>query len=412
MTNALDVSAIKKDFPVLDQVQNGRRLVFLDSAASSQRPSQVIDAMSDFYNTTYANVHRGVYRLAEESTNRYEHARRNVARFIGAQNPNEVVFTKNATEAVNLVANSWGRANLRAGDVIVLSMLEHHANIVPWQMIAAERGAEIRWIPVTPDGQLDLSNLESLMDGANVLAVTAMSNVTGSITPVEMLVSAAKAAGAITVLDACQYVPHLPTDVLALGADFVCFSGHKMLGPSGIGVLWARMELLDAMPPFMGGGGMILNVTVDGFTPDAPPGRFEAGTPPIAEAIGLSAAIDYLDDIGMEEIRAHEVSLTAYAMRKLTSELGDSLRILGPSEPAQRGGVLSIELDGVHAHDVSQVLDEHAVCIRPGHHCAKPLMKHFGVAATARASFYMYNDESDADALADALVAARDFFAL
>ncbi len=412
MSQALDVAAIKKDFPVLDQVQNGRRLVFLDSAASSQRPVQVIDAMSDFYNTTYANVHRGVYRLAEESTNRYEHARRNVARFIGATNPNEVVFTKNATEAINLVAHSWGRANLRSGDAIVLSILDHHANIVPWQMVAAETGAEIRWIPATADGQLDLSDLDRLLDGAKVLAVTAMSNVTGAITPTDTLVAAAKAAGAVTVLDACQYVPHLPTDVVALGADFVCFSGHKMLGPSGIGVLWAPMELLEAMPPFLGGGGMILNVTVDGFTPDAPPARFEAGTPPITEAIGLSAAIDYLDELGMEAIRAHEVSLTAYAMRKLSAELGDSLRIHGPSEPAQRGGVLSIELEGVHAHDVSQVLDEHAVCVRPGHHCAKPLMKFFGVAATARASFYIYNDESDADALADALVAARDFFAL
>ncbi len=412
MTNSLDVAAIKKDFRVLDQVQNGRRLVFLDSAASSQRPVQVIDAMSDFYNSTYANVHRGVYRLAEESTNRYEHARRNVARFIGASNHNEIVFTKNATEAINLVAHSWGRTNLTAGDVVVVSMLDHHANIVPWQMLAAERAVEIRWIPVTDDGQLDLSDVDRLLDGAKVLAVTAMSNVTGAITQMDSLIASAKAAGAITVLDACQYVPHLPIDVDALGADFVAFSGHKMLGPSGIGVLWGRMELLESMPPFLGGGGMILNVTVDGFTPDAPPARFEAGTPPITEAVGLSAAIDYLDELGMEAVRAHEVSLTAYAMRKLTSELGDSLRILGPSEPAQRGGVLSIELEGVHAHDVSQVLDEHAVCIRPGHHCAKPLMRHFGVAATARASFYVYNDESDADALAEALVAARDFFAL
>lgn len=412
MSGALAVATIKKDFPILDQAQNGRRLVFLDSAASSQRPSQVIDAMSEFYNSTYANVHRGVYRLAEESTNQYELARRKVAGFIGATSPSEVVFTKNATEAINLVAHSWGRANLAAGDVVVVSMLDHHANIVPWQMLAAELGIDLRWIPVTDDGQLDLTDIDRLLDGAKILAVTAMSNVTGAITPISDLMAKAKTAGAVTLLDACQYVPHLPTNVVELGADFVAFSGHKMLGPSGIGVLWGNQELLESMPPFLGGGGMILNVTTDGFTPDAPPGRFEAGTPPIVEAVGLGAAIDYLEGVGMEAIRAHEVSLTAYAMRKLSTTLGDSVTVHGPSEPAQRGGVLSIELEGVHAHDVSQILDEHAVCIRPGHHCAKPLMRHFGVAATARASFYLYNDESDADALAEALVAARDFFAL
>jgi cysteine desulfurase/selenocysteine lyase len=407
----IDVAAIRKDFPILDQVQNGSRLVFLDSAASSQRPRQVIEAMGDFYRTDYANVHRGVYRLAERATNRFEESRRRVARFINAPSPDEVVFTKNATEALNLVAGSWGRANLGQTDAIVLSLLEHHANIVPWQMLAAEKGFEIRWIPATDDGRLDLTDLDRLLDGARLCSVTAMSNVTGALSDLDQIVPAARAAGAVVVVDACQSVPHLPTDVQAMGADFVAFSGHKMLGPTGIGVLWGRRDLLDAMPPFLGGGGMILNVTTDGFVPDSVPAKFEAGTPPIAEAIGLAAAIDYLDGVGMDAIRRHEVELTGYALRTLTEALGDSLTIHGPAEPATRGGVLSIELDGVHAHDISQILDEDAVCIRPGHHCAKPLMRHLGVPATARASLYLYNDSSDVDALSDALVKARDFFA-
>ncbi len=411
-STGFDVAKIRKDFPILDQTQAGRRLVFLDSAASSQRPQQVLDAMDNAYLTSYANVHRGVYQLAERATNLYEGARKRVAGFIGASSPDEVVFTKNATEALNLVVGSWGRANLKPGDAVVLSMLEHHANIVPWQMLAAERELEIRWIPVHDDGRLDLSELDRLLDGAKALSVTAMSNVTGTLTQLDQLVSAAHAAGAIVVVDACQSVPHMSTNVTAMGADFVVFSGHKMLGPTGIGVLWGRAEHLAAMPPFLGGGGMILNVTTEGFTPDVAPAKFEAGTPPIVEAIGLGAAIDYLESIGMDAIRQHEVELTAYALRKLTADLGSSIRIFGPAEPHERGGVLSIELENVHAHDVSQILDEHAVCIRPGHHCAKPLMRHFGVAATARASFYLYNDRDDVDALAESLVAARDFFAI
>ncbi|MGH1491420.1 MAG: cysteine desulfurase [Acidimicrobiales bacterium] len=411
-TGRLDIAAIRKDFPILDQVQDGKRLVFLDSAASSQRPRQVIDAMSELYQHSYANVHRGVYQVAERATNEFESARTKVARFIGAPSVKEVIFTKNATEAINLVAHSWGRSNLNSGDAILLSLLEHHANIVPWQMLAAERDLEIRWIPVTADGQLDLTDLDRLIDGVKICAFTAMSNVTGALTPTEQIIAAAKATGAVTLIDACQSVPHMPTNVVELGADFVAFSGHKMLGPSGIGVLWGREELLDAMPPFLGGGGMILNVTTEGFIPDGLPAKFEAGTPPIAEAVGLGAAIDYLEAIGMDAVRRHEIEITAYALRKLTADLGDSIRIHGPSEPTARGAVLSIELADVHAHDVSQVLDESAVCIRPGHHCAKPLMRHLGVAATARASFYIYNDNDDVDALADALVKARDFFAL
>jgi cysteine desulfurase/selenocysteine lyase len=407
----IEVATIRKDFPILEQIQDGKRLVFLDSAASSQRPNQVIDAMSEMYQHSYANVHRGVYQVAERATNLFEQARAKVASFIGASSTKEVIFTKNATEAINLVANSWGRTNLNAGDAIVLTLLEHHANIVPWQMLAAERDLEIRWIPVTDDGSLDLTDLDRIMDGAKLCAFTAMSNVTGALTDAQRVIAAARAADAVVLIDACQSVPHMSTDVQAIGADFIAFSGHKMLGPSGIGVLWGREELLDAMPPFLGGGGMILNVTTDGFIPDGLPGKFEAGTPPIVEAVGLGAAIDYLSNIGMDEIRRHEMEITAYALRKLKGDLGDSITIHGPSEPSARGAVLSIELDGVHAHDVSQILDERAVCIRPGHHCAKPLMKHFGVAATARASFYIYNDNDDVDALSDALIRARDFFA-
>jgi len=412
-----DPKQIRKDFPILQQRQRAsdgsdKRLVFLDSAASSQRPTAVTQAMTDVYETGYANVHRGVYQLAERATNSYEAGRAAVARFINAPTVDEVIFTKNATEAINLVAHSWGRANLGEGDAVVLTLMEHHANIVPWQMLAEEQGFEIRWIPVTDDGQLDLTDLDRLLDGAKLLSFTSMSNVLGTLTPVRQLVDAAHAAGALALVDACQSVPHLPTDVVAMDADFMAFSGHKMLGPSGIGVLWGRKELLDAMPPFLGGGGMIVDVTTEGFRPDVVPAKFEAGTPPIAEAAGLEAAINYLEAIGMDAIRQHEVELTAYALRTLHDRLGDSITIYGPSEPAARGGVLSFELDGVHAHDVSQVLDEHAVCIRPGHHCAKPLMRRFGVVATARASFYIYNDTDDVDALADALVAANDFFSI
>ncbi len=411
-TAELDVAAVKADFPIFDRCCDPERpLVFLDSAASSQKPRQVIEAMSEFYETTYANVHRGVYRIAEAATNRMEGARRTVAGFIGAPRPEEIIFTKNATEALNLVARSWGGANLGPGDAVVLTQMEHHANIVPWQILAAEKGFEIRWIPVRPDGHLDLSNLDRLLDGAAMMSVTAMSNVLGTIPPLGSMIAAARAAGALVTLDACQYVPHLPTDVSSLDADFIAFSGHKMLGPTGVGVLWGRTELLEAMPPFLGGGGMILDVTQEGFRADAIPAKFEAGTPPITEIVGLAAAIEYLDGLGMDRVRRHEVSLTAYALRTLTERLGDRLTIHGPSEPADRGGVLSLDLAGVHPHDLSQVLDQHNVCVRPGHHCAKPLMRVLGVGATARASLYVYNDESDVDALADALVDAGEFFA-
>lgn len=406
----LDVSAIRADFPILEREVNGKRLVFLDSAASSQRPNQVIDAMSDYYRRSHANVHRGAHTLAAEATDLMEKARQKVARFINAPAAHEVLFSKNVTESLNLVARSWGGANLGRGDAVLITEMEHHANIVPWQMLAAEKGFEIRWIPVTDDGQLDLTHLDRLLDGVSLVSITAMSNVLGTITPVRLISDAAHAAGAIVVVDGAQYVPHLPTDVIELGADLFAFTGHKMLGPTGIGCLWGREEILDAMPPFLGGGSMIENVTRDGFTTAALPNKFEAGTPPIAEIIGLGAAVDYLDSLGMDAVRAHEVSLTAYAMRTLNDALGDDLVIHGPVEPAARGGVLSLAVGTAHPHDVSQVLDQHGVAVRAGHHCAKPLMKIMGVNATSRASMYIYNDTDDIDELAAALVEARDFF--
>ena len=410
-TEPFDVQKVKADFPLLQREIKGKPIRFLDSAASSQKPQVVIDAMSTYYETINANVHRGVYEIAEAATNALEAARVRIGRFIGARNPEtEVIFTKNATEALNLVAQSWGRANLGPGDAVLLTQLEHHANIVPWFQLQAEKGFEIRWVPLTPDAQLDLTDLDALLDGVKLFALTAMSNVAGTITPVEELTRRAHAAGALVCLDACQYVPHLATDLAALDVDFAAFSGHKMLGPTGIGVLWGREELLDAMPTWLGGGGMILDVRLDGFIPAALPAKFEAGTPPIAEIIGLHAAVDYLDALGMDAVREHEVSITAYALRSLTERFGDALTIHGPAEPAMRGGVLSLAMEGIHPHDLSQVLDEHAVCVRPGHHCAKPLMKVLGVGATARASFYVYNDTDDVDALADALADAQHFF--
>ncbi len=410
--STLDPAEVAAEFPLLDRRIDGGRIVFLDSAASSQKPRVVIDAMTDYYERHHANVHRGVYRLADEATQAYEGARSAVAQFIGAPSSRGVVFTKNVTEAINLVAHSWGRANLSAGDVIVLTEIEHHANLVPWLMLAEERGVELRYLPLADDHTLDLSDLDRTLDGAKLLSFTAMSNVLGLITPLDRLVAAAHDAGALVLVDAAQHVPHLPTDVMEMGADFVGFTGHKMCGPTGIGVLWAREELLDAMPAFLGGGDMIRDVRLDGWTPNDIPYKFEAGTPPIAEAVGLHAAVDYLSGLGMEAVREHEVSLTAYALRALTERLGDDLTIHGPSEPAQRGGVISFEYADVHPHDVSQVLDQRNVCVRAGHHCAKPLMRRLGVGATARASLYVYNDERDVDALADALEEAGAFFAL
>jgi cysteine desulfurase / selenocysteine lyase len=410
-TSAIDPLALKKQFPLLAERRiDGAPIVYLDSANSSQKPRHVIDAMSRFMETSYAPVNRSAYRLASESDAVYEGARTAVQRFVNAPNAHEVVFTKNATEALNLVASSWGRTNLGAGDVVVLTEMEHHANIVPWHMLAAERGVELRWVPLTADGQLDLSDLDTLLDGAKVLAFTAMSNVLGTINPVQHLCRAAHDAGAITVVDACQYVPHNATDVQAWGADFVAFSSHKMCGPTGIGVLWGREALLDAMPPFLGGGNMIADVRFDGFTTAALPAKFEAGTPPIIEAAGLGAAVEFLTEVGMDGVRAHERELVTYALTSLNDRFGDDITIHGPTNVEVRGATLSIAFRDIHPHDLSQVLDQHNVCVRAGHHCAKPLMRRLGVNATARASLYLYNDEADVDALADALDGATSIF--
>ncbi|MFM8847770.1 MAG: SufS family cysteine desulfurase [Actinomycetota bacterium] len=412
MSDRVDWSAGTADFPVLQRRIDGERLVYLDSANTSQKPDAVIDAMAGFMRNAYAPINRSAYRLAGEATDAFEGARTKVARFINAPSAREVVFTKNATESLNLIAATWGRANLRRGDAVVLTHMEHHANIVPWHMLADEIGIELRWIPLTDDGELDLSNLSAFLDGAKLLSFTAMSNVLGTITPVAALCAAAHDAGALAIVDACQFVPHNVTDVRAWDADFVTFSSHKMVGPSGIGVMWGRETLLDAMPPFLGGGNMIADVRVDGFTCAELPAKFEAGTPPIVEAVGLGAAVDYLTSIGMANVRRHEMDLTRYALDTLNERYGDDITIHGPRNPEVRGAVLSFAFRDIHPHDISQVLDQRNVCVRAGHHCAKPLMRLLGANATARASFYIYNDESDADALADALDGASDIFGI
>jgi len=406
----LDVTAVRADFPIFDGPVNDRDLIYLDSSGTSQKPRQVLEAMDAFYIEANANVHRGAYYLSDQASRRMEKARTKVARFIGAGDADEIVFTKNATEALNLLAQSWGRANLSAGDAVVLSVIEHHANIVPWQMLAAERGIELRFLPLGAGGHLDLTELDRFLDGAKLVSITAMSNVLGTLPPIPRIVEAAHSAGALVAIDACQYVPHLPTRIDDLDVDFMAFSGHKMCGPTGVGVLWARKELLEAMPPFLGGGGMIANVTTEGFTTAPVPHKFEAGTPPIAEIIGLGAAVDYLESLGMDAIRRHEVELTSYFLRTIKERHGDDVTVHGPSEPAERGGVFSFAYKDVHPHDLSQVLDQHGVSVRAGHHCAKPLMQELGVGATARASLYIYNDESDVDRLVEALDDASDLF--
>jgi cysteine desulfurase/selenocysteine lyase len=407
---SLDVAAVRAQFPIFSREIDGQPIVYLDSANTSQKPAVVIDAMADFMRTGYAPINRSAYRLAAEATDLFEGARTKVARFINAPRTHEVVFTKNATESLNLVAFAWGRANLAQGDVVVLTHMEHHANIVPWHMLVAERGIELRWVPLTATGELDLTTLPQLLDGAKVFSFTAMSNVLGTITPVAALCRAAHDAGAIAIVDGCQYVPHNITDVQAWDADFLAFSSHKLCGPSGIGLLWGREALLDAMPPFLGGGNMIADVRLDGFTTAPLPAKFEAGTPPIIEAVGLGAAIDFLTGLGMADIRRHEMEVSAYALRTLTERFGDDITIHGPTDVEHRGATFSFAFRDIHPHDLSQVLDQRNVCVRAGHHCAKPLMRLLGCAATARASFYLYNDEAEVDVLADALDSATDIF--
>jgi cysteine desulfurase / selenocysteine lyase len=416
----LDIEKIRADFPILSRtVRDDRPLVYLDSGATAQRPRQVLDAERAFLEQHNAAVHRGAHQLAEEATDAYESARARIAAFVGAD-PNEVVFTKNATEGINLVAYAFGNASIRTalgpesarfalepGDEIVVTELEHHANLVPWQELCRRTGAVLRWYSVTDDGRLDLDSLE-LSERTKIVAFAHQSNVLGSVLPVAELVERARAVGALTVLDACQSVPHQPVNLTALGVDFAAFSGHKMLGPSGVGVLWGRGELLAALPPFLTGGSMIELVRMEGSTYAPPPQRFEAGVPMTSQAVGLGAAVDYLNGLGMEAVFAHELALTGAALDGLAQVPG--VRIIGPRDLADRGGAVSFVVDGVHAHDVGQVLDDRGVAVRVGHHCAWPLHRRFGVAATVRATFAVYNTPDEVAALVDGVHAARDFF--
>ncbi|MFD5868630.1 cysteine desulfurase [Corynebacterium sp. NPDC060344] len=404
--------SLRGDFPILSRtVRDGRRLVYLDSGATSQRPRQVIEAEVDFITQHNAPVHRGAYQLAEEATDAYEDAREAIASFIGA-GYDELVFTKNATEALNLVAFSLGdeRAGVHRigeGDVIVVTELEHHANLVPWQELARRTGATLKWWGVTPDGRIDLDSLE-LDESVKVVAFTHQSNVTGAVADVAEIVRRAKAVGALTVLDACQSVPHMPVDVKELGVDFLAFSGHKMLGPSGVGALWGRPELLETLPPFITGGSMIEVVTMEETTFAAPPQRFEAGTMMTSQVVGLGAAVKYLSAIGMDAVAAHENELTAAALEALKKI--DGVTIIGPDTAVDRGAAISFQVEGIHPHDLGQVLDDRGVCIRVGHHCAWPVHRAMGVQSTARASFYLYNTLEEVDALADAIRDAKEFF--
>jgi cysteine desulfurase/selenocysteine lyase len=409
-TPALDVDHLRAEFPILErETLPGVRLVYLDSAATSQKPRRVLEAMTGFYERHNANIHRGIHRLAEESTEAYESARRRIAAFVGVHDPAEIVFTRNATESVNLVASTWGRSQLQRGDLIVLTEMEHHANLVPWQMLAAERGVTLAFIPVTDDGHLDQAAYRALLDRRpRLVAFTAMSNVLGTINPASEMAAEAHAAGARVLLDAAQSVPHLPTDAAALGADFLVFSGHKMCGPTGIGVLHAHRELLEAMPPYQGGGDMIRRVTLHGFVPNDVPYKFEAGTPAIAEAIGLGAAVDFLSDLGMSAVHAHEAAITEYALDRLSEVPG--LRVYGP--PAgERGGVAAFSMAGTHPHDVAQVLDHEGIAVRAGYHCAMPIHEKLGLPGTTRASFYLYTTRDEIDRLIEGLYKVKHLFA-
>lgn len=404
-----DVQAVRADFPVLNREINGKQLAFLDSAASSQKPVSVLDAMDRYYRSHHANVHRGIYRLSEEATDAYEKAREKVAGFINANYKKEIIFTRNATESINLVAYSWARTNLRAGDEILLTVMEHHANLVPWQLVAQEKGAKLQFIPITADGRLDLSGIDNLLtERTRLVAFTHASNVLGTINPVRQIVDMAHRAGAITLVDGAQAVPHMPVDVQALGCDFYAFSSHKMCGPTGVGVLWGRRELLEDMPPFLAGGDMILRVELEHSEWAALPNKFEAGTPAIAEAIGLGAAIDYLAALGMDAVHAYEGELTAYALERLQEVPG--LTIYGPTDLEARGGAVAFNLDDAHPHDVATILDSEAIAVRAGHHCAMPLHKELGLAATTRASFYIYNTTAEIDRLIDALYKVKHIF--
>ena len=424
MTAPLDVARIRKDFPILQRtVRNERPLVYLDSAATSQKPTAVLDAEREFYETANAAVHRGAHQLAEEATDAYESARATIAGFVGGQ-ADELVFTKNATESLNLAAYAFSNASAKAahgsddqdarfivgpGDSIVVTQMEHHANLVPWQEVCAKTGASLRWIGVTDDGRLDLDELDAVVDDTTkVVSVVHQSNILGTINPVRRIMDRAHEVGAIGVVDACQSVPHQAVDVTALGADLVAWSAHKMLGPTGLGLLWGRPEVLDAMPPFITGGSMIETVFMEHSTYAAPPKRFEAGTPMVAQAVGLAAAVRYLDDLGMDAVAAHEHELTGLALERIGAMRG--VRIIGPRDNVERGSAVSFVVDGLHPHDVGQFLDDRGVAVRVGHHCAWPTCRRFSVPATTRLSTYVYNDESDIDVAVEGILAAQKFF--
>ena len=414
MTASYDVSRVRKDFPVLSRLVHGDvPLVYLDNAATSQKPQRVLDAMNDYYERSNANVHRGIHVLAEEATAAYEATRDKVAAFIGAPDRREVVFTKNSTEAINLVARVLGDAaqplGVGPGDEVLITEMEHHSNIVPWQQLCQRTGATLRWLPLTDDGRLDLSDLGELLNSrTRIVAFVHQSNVLGTVNPVAQIVARAREVGALTLLDGSQSVPHFAVDVTDLGVDFLVFTGHKMLGPTGVGVLWGRAELLEALPPFLGGGEMIAEVTMAASTYADLPHKYEAGTPMIAEVVGLGAAIDYLTEIGMDAVAEHEAELTAYALRRLHEVPG--LRIIGPDTTDERGGAISFALPGIHPHDVGQLLDERGVAVRVGHHCARPTCLRYGVPATTRASFSLYTTLAEIDALVEGLGHVQQFF--
>jgi cysteine desulfurase / selenocysteine lyase len=406
---SLNVTEIRKDFPILRrETSPGVQLVYLDSTATSQKPLPVIEAMDNYYRRSNANIHRGVHTLAEEATTMYEQARLKIAKFINAKSAHQIIYTRNTTESINLVAYTWARANLKSGDLVILTEMEHHSNLVPWQMLQAERGVELDFIPVTQDGMLDLDVYRSLLArNPKLVSFTHMSNVLGTINPAAEIIRLAHEAGAITVVDGAQSVPHLQVDVQALDADFLAFSAHKMCGPTGIGALYGKLELLEKMPPFLGGGDMIKEVKLRSFRPNTLPHKFEAGTPAIAEAVGFGAAVDYLSSLGMDAVAAHEHEITEYALERLEEVPG--VNVFGPSAE-NKGGVAAFTLEGVHPHDVAQILDRDGIAIRAGHHCAQPLHEKFGIPATSRASFYLYNTKDEVDLLVNGIYKVKELF--
>ena len=404
-----NANEIRKDFPILQrETASGARVVYLDSTATAQKPQSVIDAMNDYYRRSNANIHRGVHTLAEEATALYEGAREKIAKFINAPSARQVIYTRNTTESINLVAYSWARANLKAGDLVILTEMEHHSNLVPWHMLQMERGIELDFIPVTESGLLDLDTYKSLLNRTpKLVSFTHMSNVLGTINPAVEIIHLAHEAGAVTLVDAAQSVPHLKVDVQALDADFLAFSAHKMCGPTGIGALYGKAESLEKMPPFLGGGDMIKEVKLRSFRPNSLPHKFEAGTPAIAEAVGFGAAVDYLNSVGMDNIATHEHEITEYALERLVEIPG--VKVFGP-EAQHKGGVAAFTLDGIHPHDVAQILDKDGIAVRAGHHCAQPLHEKFGIPATSRASFYLYNTKEEVDMLVNGIYKVKELF--